>query len=75
MSAFHFAHAFREATGVPPHRYVIQRRIERAKQLLRGSELSLTEIAQRVGYSSASHFSVGFRKMTRVAPSEYRKGA
>lgn len=73
MSAYHFAHAFRAATGVPPHRYVMQRRMERAKSLLRGSELTLTEIAQRVGYSSASHFSVGFRKLTQVAPSAYRK--
>jgi AraC family transcriptional regulator len=73
MSAYHFAHAFRAATGVPPHRYVMQRRMERAKALLRGSELTLTDIAQRVGYSSASHFSVGFRKLTQVAPSDYRK--
>jgi len=75
MSAYHFAHAFRAATGVPPHRYVMQRRMERAKALLRGSELTLTDIAQRVGYSSASHFSVGFRKLTQVAPSDYRKSA
>jgi AraC family transcriptional regulator len=75
MSAFHFAHAFRAATGVPPHRYVMQRRMERARALLRGSELTLTEIAQRVGYSSASHFSVGFRKLMHVAPSDYRKSA
>lgn len=75
MSAFHFAHAFRAATGIPPHRYVMERRMERAKALLRGSELTLTEIAQRVGYSSASHFSVGFRKLTQVAPSDYRKSA
>jgi len=75
MSAFHFAHAFRAAAGVPPHRYVMQRRMERAKALLRGSELTLTEIAQRVGYSSASHFSVGFRKLTQLAPSDYRNSA
>jgi len=75
MSACHFAHAFRAATGEPPHRYVMQRRMERAKALLRGSDLTLTDIAQRVGYSSASHFSVGFRKLTRVAPSDYRKSA
>jgi AraC family transcriptional regulator len=73
MSPFHFAHAFRAATGVPPHRYVMLRRMERAKALLRGSELTLTEIAQRVGYSSASHFSVGFRKLAQVTPSDYRK--
>jgi AraC family transcriptional regulator len=75
MSAYHFAHAFRAATGVPPHRYVMQRRMDRAKALLRSSELTLTDIAQRVGYSSASHFSVGFRKLTQLAPSDYRKSA
>ncbi|HZZ93953.1 MAG TPA: AraC family transcriptional regulator [Usitatibacter sp.] len=73
MSAFHFAHAFRAATGVPPHRYVVQRRIDRAKVLLQNPRLSLTDIAQRVGYSSASHFSVSFRKMAHLAPSEFRK--
>src|SRR4051812_10100640 len=74
MSAFHFAHAFRAATGVPPHRYVVHRRIERAKALLRNPALSLTDIAQRVGYSSASHFSVSFRKIARLTPSDFRKG-
>jgi AraC family transcriptional regulator len=48
----HFAHAFRQATGVAPHRYVLERRVERAKTLLRDSDMPITEIADRVGCSS-----------------------
>lgn len=73
-SAFHFAHAFRAATGLPPHRYLMQRRMEHAKSLLRETDLSLTEIALRVGYSSSSHFCVGFLNLTRTTPSRYRQG-
>jgi AraC family transcriptional regulator len=73
MSPFHFAHAFREATGMPPHQYVVRRRLERAKALLASGSLSLGEIAQRVGYSSQSHFSVAFHKALGVAPSLFRK--
>jgi AraC family transcriptional regulator len=73
MSAFHFAHAFRQATGVPPHRYVMEKRIARGKDLLRETELTLDEIAQRVGYSSQSHFSVAFRKTVGIAPSAFRR--
>ena len=73
MSAFHFAHAFREATGTPPHRYVVERRIERAKSLLRDTGLTLDEIAHRIGYSCQSHFSVAFRKTVGVSPSAFRR--
>ncbi|MEO7133691.1 MAG: helix-turn-helix transcriptional regulator, partial [Vicinamibacterales bacterium] len=74
MSAFHFAHAFRAATGLPPHKYLMQRRMEHAKSLLRETDLSLTEIALRVGYSSSSHFCVGFQKLIHTTPSHYRHG-
>jgi len=73
MSPFHFAHAFRAATGKPPHRYVTERRMERAKVLLRDTQLPLADIAQSVGYSTQSHFSVGFRKHVQVPPGEYRR--
>lgn len=73
-SAFHFAHAFSAATGMPPHKYLMQRRLERAKSLLRETDLSLTEIALRVGYASSSHFCVGFRKLSHTTPSRYRHG-
>ena len=57
LSPGHFAHAFRQATGVAPHRYVLELRVNRAKALLRQSDLPITEIADRVGCSSHSHFS------------------
>ena len=72
LSPGHFAHAFREATGVAPHRYVVERRVERAKSLLRHSALPITEIADRVGCSSNSHFSVLFHRVTGVTPRQFR---
>jgi AraC family transcriptional regulator len=73
MSAFHFAHAFRDAIGVPPHQYVMRRRMEQAKSLLRSTELPLAQVAQSVGYSSASHFCVAFRRLSHMAPRDYRR--
>jgi AraC family transcriptional regulator len=73
LSPGHFAHAFRQATGVTPHRYVLERRVERAKTLLRTSDMPITEIADRVGCSSPSHFSVLFHRITGLTPREFRK--
>ena len=73
MSPFHFAHAFRAATGMPPHKYVVQRRMEEAKALLMETDLTLAQIAHRVGLSQASHLSVAFHKATQVTPSAFRK--
>jgi len=72
LSPGHFAHAFRAATGVTPHRYVVERRVETAKALLRQSDLPITEIAQRIGCSSHSHFSVQFHRVTGFTPRQYR---
>ena len=72
LSPGHFAHAFRQATGVTPHRYVRERRVERAKKLLSASDLSITEIANCVGCSSPSHFSVLFHRITGVTPRQFR---
>jgi AraC family transcriptional regulator len=72
LSPGHFAHAFRQATGVAPHRYVLERRVERAKTLLRQSDLPITQIAHLVGCSSHSHFSVVFHRITGLTPREFR---
>jgi len=72
LSPGHFAHAFRQATGVAPHRYVLERRVERAKGLLRDSDIPITEIADRVGCSSHSHFSVLFHRITGLTPRQFR---
>ena len=58
LSPYHFARQFKAATGLPPHQYVITRRVERAKELLQaGTALSLAEVAAHVGFSDQSHFS------------------
>lgn len=75
MSPYHFAHSFKQATGLAPHRYVIQRRVERAKSLLRETDLSITEIAHQVGYANQSNFSVVFHQFTAQTPRSFRNGA
>jgi AraC family transcriptional regulator len=72
MSPWHFAHAFRQTTGLSPHRFVLARRVERAKSLLRETDLPITEIAHRIGCTSHSHFSVLFRRATGQTPRDYR---
>jgi AraC family transcriptional regulator len=72
LSPFHFARAFKQTFGVPPHRYHMHRRIERAKTLL-AAEQSVTEIAMAVGFAETSSFSSAFRKMTGFAPTAFRR--
>lgn len=72
MSPYHFARAFKQATGLPPHQYLIQCRIEKAKSLLSQTNLAIAEIAYRVGFASQSHFTTLFRKHTGTTPKAYR---
>lgn len=72
MSQFHFARAFKTATGQSPHRYLTQRRMEQAKVLLSVTRLSVAEVAYRVGFYNTSHFSAQFRKATGTTPKAYR---
>lgn len=74
MSPSHFAHVFKMTTKLAPHRFVIQRRIERAKVLLLDSQITVAEIAQRVGFSTHAHFSVVFHRMTWRTPMQFRHG-
>jgi AraC family transcriptional regulator len=71
-SRFHFARAFREATGIPPHRYLTVRRIERAKDLLLHTDLSLVEIALACGFGNQSHFTLRFRDVVGETPRRFR---
>src|SRR5215471_302550 len=64
VSHAHFARSFKEAFGVPPHRYLLTRRIERATALLRDSDLSITEIAFQTGWRSLGTFGRVFRDIT-----------
>lgn len=73
VSEAHFARAFKRAFGVPPHRYLLTRRIERATALLRETELPITEIALRAGWSSLGSFGRTFRDITGESPSALRQ--
>ncbi len=73
LSDFHFARMFKQSTGAAPHRYVMQRRLHRARELLTHSKLSATDIALTCGFSSASHFSNRFRAETGYSPSVFRR--
>ena len=75
LSAKHFARAFRQSTGVPPHRWLLQRRIERARELLEAGDLPLAEIALLCGFADQSHFTVTFKKATGLTPGAYRREA
>lgn len=72
LSKFHFARAFAAAYGEPPRAYLTRRRIERAKDLLRAANLTVTEICYLVGFESLGSFSARFRELVGVSPSEYR---
>jgi len=72
LSQFHFARAFRKTTGVTPQQYLMQRRIERAKELLSNDELPIVEISLRTGFKNQSHFTTLFRKFTNLTPKTWR---
>ena len=73
LSSCCFYRAFKRSFGIPPHRYLAQQRIERAKALLAGSAWSITEIGLALGSSQASSFSAAFRNETGITPTEYRR--
>ena len=74
LSPFHFARAFKQSFGVPPHRYHTSRRIERAKTLMGDTSCSVTKIAIDIGFTETSSFTRAFRKVAGVTPTEYRQG-
>jgi transcriptional regulator GlxA family with amidase domain len=72
VSEAHFARSFKDAFGVPPHRYLLTRRIERASAFLRDTNLSITEIAFETGWTSLGTFGRVFRDITGESPGELR---
>jgi AraC family transcriptional regulator len=73
LSPYHFARLFKNDTGLPPHQFVVVRRIERAKQLLRQRDrFSLADIAAEVGFSSQSHFTRHFKRLVGVTPKRFQ---
>jgi AraC family transcriptional regulator len=76
LSPYHFARQFKAATGLPPHQYVIARRVERAKQLLQGGgDPSLADIAASTGFSDQSQFTHHFKRLVGVTPGQFRVSA
>jgi AraC family transcriptional regulator len=70
----HFERAFRQAMDVPPHAYVVRKRISRAQDLLLSEPaLTIDEIAVRAGFTSSSHFSSRFRRQTGYSPTAFRR--
>jgi len=73
LSRHHFARMFKQTIGVAPHRYVLERRLERAKHLLRAAHSSLVEISLSTGFDSQSHFSSTFHRMVGTTPGEFQR--
>jgi AraC family transcriptional regulator len=74
MSPYHFARLFKRSTGVSPHRFLVQRRIEQARALLAAQTLPIAEIARSVGFRTPSHFATIFRRISGITPSVDRNG-
>jgi AraC-like DNA-binding protein len=75
FSKFHFARAFKDAYGETPANYLTRRRIERAKDLLRSANLTVTEVCMLVGFSSLGSFSTRFSELVGMSPSAFRRAS
>jgi AraC-like DNA-binding protein len=73
ISEAYFARSFRDAFGIPPHRYLLTRRVERAAALLRDTDLPITEIAFQTGWNSLGTFGRTFRDVTGESPGDLRE--
>lgn len=73
VSEDYFSRSFKAAFGETPHRYLLRRRMERAKALLRAGELSVTEVCLAVGFTSLGSFSTQFRRFVGENPTSYRR--
>ncbi|MEG4305912.1 AraC family transcriptional regulator [Microcoleus sp. D3_18a_C4] len=74
LSHYYFCALFKQSMGVSPWQYVIQQRVERAKELLKNRDLSISEVALACGFSNQSHLNKHFRSATGIAPGIYRRG-
>ncbi|NJR61716.1 MAG: helix-turn-helix transcriptional regulator [Cyanobacteria bacterium CRU_2_1] len=72
ISPTYFAGLFKQATGISPHQYVIQQRVERAKVMLKRTDLAIADIALQVGFSSQSHLTQQFKRLTGMTPKQVR---
>lgn len=74
ISPYHFLRLFKQSMGITPHQYILQRRIDKAKYLLQKSELSIADIAFRVGFCDQSHLTQYFKRIVGVTPRQFLKG-
>ena len=73
MSQYYFCRLFKRSTGITPHQYLIQQRVERAKQLLKQPELTVTHVAIECGFANQSHLAKQLRQHTGLTPKQFRK--
>jgi transcriptional regulator of acetoin/glycerol metabolism len=73
LSAYHFARAFKDSLGVPPHRYLLGERVRKAAELIERTEQSLASIALAVGFADQAHFSRSFHTLMGLTPSQFRR--
>ena len=73
LSVRHFARAFRQSTGTAPHRWLLEQRIDRARDLLRNSSLSLADVALACGFADQSHFTRVFTRSVNMSPGMWRR--
>ncbi len=72
LSEYHFLRMFKQSTGYTPHQYILNQRIERSKELLKKTDMTITEIAYLLGFSTPAHFTHYFRRKTGVSPGQAR---
>ena len=73
LSRFHFCRAFKESTGLSPHAWLRQHRLEQAMNMLRDTDTSVVSVAAALGYASQTAFAAAFRKLTGETPSDWRR--
>ncbi|NJO43692.1 MAG: helix-turn-helix transcriptional regulator [Cyanobacteria bacterium CRU_2_1] len=72
MSVYYFCELFKQSIGVAPYQYVLQQRVERAKQLLKDEKRAIVDIALECGFANQTHLNKHFRKLTGMTPKSYR---
>jgi len=73
MSQYYFCRLFKQSVGMTPHQYLIRLRVERAKQLLKRSDLAIADVALQCGFSHQSHLSFHFRRLVGMSPKTFQQ--